>query len=90
MFIVSPTSGCVLASDEHLPGRDADAAHEFDGRALRERRETVAHLARRADRAQGIVLVRSCGIPNTATTASPMNFSTRPPCRSTAVRIASK
>ena len=30
------------------------------------------------------------GIPKTATTASPMNFSTRPPWRSTAARISSK
>ena len=32
----------------------------------------------------------SCGMPNTAITASPMNFSTEPPWRSSAVRIASK
>ncbi len=32
----------------------------------------------------------STGTPNTAMTASPMNFSTVPPWRSTAVRIASK
>ncbi len=29
-------------------------------------------------------------MPNTAITASPMNFSTEPPCRSRAARIASK
>ncbi len=32
----------------------------------------------------------SCGIPNTAMTASPMNFSTVPPWRSIAARIVSK
>ncbi len=32
----------------------------------------------------------SCGMPNTAMIASPMNFSTAPPCRSTTARIASK
>ena len=31
----------------------------------------------------------STGTPNTATTASPMNFSTVPPCRSRTTRIAS-
>ena len=30
------------------------------------------------------------GRPNTAITASPMNFSMRPPCRSSTVRMASK
>ena len=32
----------------------------------------------------------SCGIPNTAITASPMNFSTVPPWRSSTARISSK
>jgi hypothetical protein len=32
----------------------------------------------------------SCGMPNTAITASPMYFSTVPPWRSIAARIASK
>ena len=32
----------------------------------------------------------SCGIPNTAITASPMNFSTVPPCRSITADISSK
>ncbi len=32
----------------------------------------------------------SIGTPKTAITASPMNFSTLPPCRSTIVFIASK
>ncbi len=32
----------------------------------------------------------TCGTPNTAMTASPMNFSTVPPWRSIGARIASK
>ena len=47
----------------------------------------ISHAARTARRASS-----SCtaGTPNTATTASPMNFSTVPPCRSSVACIVSK
>ena len=51
--------------------------------------QRVPHLHRRPHRAQRVVLVRT-GTPNTAITASPMNFSTLPPCRSTIAFIRSK
>ena len=54
-----------------------------------ERRQRVAHLHRRPASPQRIVLVRR-GTPNTAITASPMNFSTVPPCDSTIPLIRSK
>jgi hypothetical protein len=52
--------------------------------SIASRISTAARTARRAS--------SSCrtGIPNTAITASPMYFSTVPPCRSSARRIASK
>ena len=54
------------------------------GEARRSRISTAARTARSASSSC------TCGIPNTATTASPMNFSTVPPWRSIAVRISSK
>ena len=51
--------------------------------------QRVAHLHGRPAGPQRVVLVRS-GTPNTAITASPMNFSTVPPCDSTIPFIRSK
>ena len=52
-------------------------------------RQRVPHLDSRAAGAERVVLVRA-GTPNTAITASPMNFSTVPPCDSTIAFIRSK
>ena len=52
-------------------------------------REHAAHVVGRAHRPEGVILMDT-RVPKTARTASPMNFSTVPPCRSTAARISSK
>ena len=58
--------------------------------ALAERGDARDQLERGADRSLGVVLVRDGGAPQTAITASPMNFSTVPPCRSMTARAMSK
>jgi len=50
--------------------------------------QALVHLDRGAYGAQRVVLVRARD-PKTAMTASPMNFSTLPPCRSTTALISS-
>jgi hypothetical protein len=73
----------LLGSGEHLTRVDADPP--FDA----ELRQRVTHLDRGPARAERVVLVRDRP-PNTAITASPMNFSTVPPCDSTIAFIRSK
>ena len=51
--------------------------------------EGLSHLGRSANGSEGIVLVDRWN-PNTAITASPMNFSTVPPWRSSAALISAK
>ena len=79
-----PATGPVLALARVERG-EAEASFEL---AI-EPSELRPHLDRRPHGAQGIVLVQ-VGIPKTASTASPTNFASVPPWRSTIGRIASK
>ena len=65
------------------PGVDADPPLDA------ELRQRVAHLDRGAA-ARSASSSCATGTPNTAITASPMNFSTEPPCDSTIPFIRSK
>ena len=65
-----------VEGDESLTRRDADAQVEV---GLRSNPSRIARAARTARSASSS---RATGAPNTATTASPMNFSTVPPKRS--------
>ena len=79
-----------VAGDEPLAGAGDDLAGvHADPPSIAELGQRVAHLDRRAHRAQRVVLVH-CGTPKTAITASPMNFSTVPPWRSTIPLVRSK
>ena len=73
----------LLRSRHHL------ARHDADPPLQPELGQRVPHLDRRPHGAQRVVLVHT-GTPNTAITASPMNFSTLPPWRSTIAFIRSK
>jgi hypothetical protein len=76
-------------ADDDLAGVDADAAGERDGACRLEAAPsstTSARISAAARAARSASSSWRCGRPNTATTASPMNFSTRPPCRSAAAR----
>ena len=73
----------LLGPGHHLAGHDADPSLES------ELGQRVPHLDGRTHRPQRVVLVQH-RMPNTAITASPMNFSTLPPCRSTIAFIRSK
>ena len=68
---------------DHLSGHHTGQALET------QRRDGVAHLDGGTKRPQGVISW-TVGTPNTAMTASPMNFSTVPPWRSTMARISSK
>lgn len=89
VFIVSPMSGSpwagtrtspVLSPIRHCIGIGEPAARA-------PRRSTISAAALQARSASSSW---ATGRPNTAFTASPTNFSTRPPWRSTVARIASK
>ena len=80
-------------ADHHLAGVDPGSRHEPDavlaGELDVETVERVPHLARRPHRPESVVLVHG-GDPEHGPTASPMNFSTVPPCRSSVACIVSK
>ena len=90
-----------VAGHEGLPGRagndtagvHADPCRERDAifalQFFVEELEGRAHVGGRAHRSKRVVFVHE-GIPNTAITASPMNFSTVPPWRSIEALISSK
>ena len=89
MFIASPMSGVPSPGTRTSPvvtpiraanGKGEDAASS----ARRAWISTPARTARRASSSW------ATGRPKTALTASPMNFSTLPPWRSTAPRAAAK
>ena len=82
-FTASPVASRSVGARHHLAGVHADpAAMPSSGSASR-----ISTAARHARSASS-----SCatGTPNTAITASPMNFSTVPPCDSTIAFIRSK
>ena len=70
----------VARARDDLAGVDADADLDLD-------RVAELDAARTARSASSSC---TCGTPKTAMTASPMNFSTVPPCRSIAARAVSK
>ena len=80
----------VLARQHHLARRDADARREADRQRLVQRLQgaRASRLAARTARRPSSSW--ASGTPKMATTASPMNFCTRPPWRSTAERISAK
>ena len=77
----SPSAGRATSIDDRLAGVDPDPHLELLA-AHRVTQERIASAARTARSGSS-----SCatGAPNTAITASPMNFSTVPPCRSSSV-----
>ena len=89
--LTSMSSARGIAGD-HLPAVDAQANLDVGRRASLEldvqRLDRLAEIDGGAEGAQGVVLVHT-GTPKTAMTASPMNFSTLPPCRSRVERASS-
>ena len=85
---------CAALAGHDLAGVDPHPDLQLDAElALKisvEAAELVAQLVRGAGGSQRIVLVDAAGIPKTAMTASPMNFSTLPPCRSSTSRARAK
>ena len=76
----------LLRAGDDLAGVDADPQQPSESRPA-----LAAARAQRAARAPQARRPRAtAGMPKTAITASPMNFSTVPPCRSIAARAASK
>ena len=73
----------VARAGDDLACVDSDPGPEAEGG------DRIAQLDGRAGGAQASSSW-ICGIPNTAMTASPMNFSTVAPCRSNAARASSK
>ena len=82
-----------MVTRHHLAGVHTDPAGEGDAvvalQLLIEDLEGISHLRRGANRRRASSSWIA-GTPNTAITASPMNFSTVPPWRSSAARISAK
>ena len=80
-----------MISPVFTPVRVARAHSPVSGSSSSLRRpELVAHLERPLGMPSGGHPRGERGMPNTAMTASPMNFSTTPPCRSSGARKAVK
>ncbi len=93
VFTMSPGDHALVVGAERCAASPVSTprapAAAGDPDLLTERGDRVDELQRRADRPLGVVL-RVTGVPHTAMTASPMNFSTIPPWRSITVRAVSK
>ena len=79
----SPGLGPRVERDERLAGRDPDAELELPPRRAKSRIASAARTARSGSSSWAV------GAPKSAITASPMNFSTVPPWRSSSARTRS-